>query len=302
MLLQPHCEDLARSKCLTLAVSSLGRLSRWQAALEKVQEARTQGLRLSIIRCNAALTACARAHGPWTSALAVLQSLGSEGDSLPAPDLITLGAAIHACGLGGNWRTALALLGEMMAERRLRPDVVIFNEAISSCERGGQWQLALDLGCERLSQFGLPHLGGPDLVTCGSLCTACARGSLWQESLWLLAQLKISGAAARQLKRKQGPPGGDKEQQRSLQLSTQLCGAVISACAEARRWRWAQACFAALRQEGDVLPLSRGGLTSCRGAVLTGLARNSSWELATAELREMWRRSSSGRSREGGSA
>ncbi|CAK0871384.1 unnamed protein product [Prorocentrum cordatum] len=53
-------------------------------------------------------------------------------------------AGISACGKGGQWQRALALLGEMW-EEKLELDGVSCSAGISACEKGRQWQRALAL-------------------------------------------------------------------------------------------------------------------------------------------------------------
>ncbi|CAJ1418337.1 unnamed protein product [Effrenium voratum] len=101
----------------------------------------------------------------------------------------------------------------------------------------------------------MPALGlQPDVVTRGSMACALGRGALWR-----LAVRFRAGSAA-------------------------LGGAIITACASAVQWSWSQEVLGALRRD------SEARLQICRGAVLAALARSSRWELACAELQEMWSR------------
>merc|ERR1711879_776704 len=108
-------------------------------------------------------------------------------------DCVAYNAAISACGRGGEWLKAPALL-DTMALSTVEMDTVTFGAAISACEIGGHWVKALELLATMLQRTmqvnviantaaAMGHFQEralePDAVTCSSVICACDMGGQW---------------------------------------------------------------------------------------------------------------------------
>ena len=60
------------------------------------------------------------------------------------PDVFSYSTAISACGKGGQWKSAVNLLREMV-ERGIQPNNISYSAAISACRRRPQWENAVNL-------------------------------------------------------------------------------------------------------------------------------------------------------------
>lgn len=103
-------------------------------------------------------------------------------------DVITLNAAIDACGKGGQWQFALMILAEFGA-KQLEPNIVSCSSAVSACEEAKEWQQALFL-----LFYALDH-SCADRMTCNAAISACGLGSKWPRSLAVLDFMKGSPLA-----------------------------------------------------------------------------------------------------------
>eukprot|EP00959_Pyramimonas_sp_CCMP1952_P301679 6312318-Pyramimonas_sp.AAC.1 len=59
-------------------------------------------------------------------------------------DVVSYGAAVSACGSGGQWQQVFALFSEMW-NANLEPDGIVYGAGISACGKSMQWQRALSL-------------------------------------------------------------------------------------------------------------------------------------------------------------
>ncbi|CAK0863370.1 unnamed protein product [Prorocentrum cordatum] len=96
-------------------------------------------------------------------------------------------AGISACGNGGQWQRALALLGEMQ-EAKVEPNVISYNAGISGCEKGGQWQRTLALMSEMWEAKVKPDIISPIIYSTG--ISACEKQAQWQRALALLSEVR----------------------------------------------------------------------------------------------------------------
>ncbi|CAJ1411552.1 unnamed protein product [Effrenium voratum] len=228
-----------------------------------------------------ALTACIKRLGNqarWRDVIDIIEETRLQGFQ---PNTISMNSALTAFTRSYRWAWGILCFDSL---EKGRPDMISCGAAIHAYGLGGCWTGAMKIfrsmkfrrlqpdattfnealaACERGSQWqdgltlgrSMPALGlQPDVVTRGSMACALGRGALWR-----LAVRFRAGSAA-------------------------LGGAIITACASAVQWSWSQEVLGALRRD------SEARLQICRGAVLAALARSSRWELACAELQEMWSR------------
>ncbi|CAE8585766.1 unnamed protein product [Polarella glacialis] len=152
---------------------------RWERSLDLLGELCQQGLRVAVLTCNFAATACARGL-QWGLALGLLRTMRVLR---LVPGVGTFAATASACDRGLQWARTLALLAEARKDG-LEPGLVCFGAALSALEKGGRWHRALQL---------LHHLGSssslqPDLVSCNSAISACEKGGRWQWAIQLLLE------------------------------------------------------------------------------------------------------------------
>ena len=145
------------------AISCAGQLRMPERALALLSEMSNQGLRPTAVSYGAAIAACEKS-GDWRTALGLLDRMEKRGlQRNTAPPLllsvsppalsrsllglslqVVFSSAISACGSGGQWQRALALLAEM-AELGVEQNTITYNAAIQACERAGQWREAIRL-------------------------------------------------------------------------------------------------------------------------------------------------------------
>ncbi|CAL1141511.1 unnamed protein product [Cladocopium goreaui] len=144
------------------------------------------------------------------------------------PNLITMTAALGACGpdsVGGlkSWQ-----LGLHMAQAQEGADVVLYNHLVSMCDRIGHWELALFLGLRGCRQASLRS----DLVTWNSLASAAT--SQWETVATLLQSMGS----------------------RMLRPGIEAVGAMLSAARRAGIWDVAMKSFATLNAEAFDRPVA----------------------------------------------
>jgi pentatricopeptide repeat domain-containing protein 1 len=106
-----------------------------------------------------------------------------------APNLITLGGAISACGRGSQWQKALGLLDEVR-QRKLAPNIIVYNAGINACEKGRQWRCASQLLVE-IAERCLE----PDEIS-GNAAVSAFEECWWGRVLQLTRDLKRHGVKA----------------------------------------------------------------------------------------------------------
>ncbi|CAK0875783.1 unnamed protein product, partial [Prorocentrum cordatum] len=148
----------------------------WQRALALLSEMPEAKLKPNVLSYRSGISACEKC-GQWQPALALLSEMPeatlepnvislqswdqrvregravaacagtaerAAGREAGARRLVSCTTGISACGKGGQWQRALALLGEMWAAK-LELDAFIYTAGVSACGKGGQWQRALAL-------------------------------------------------------------------------------------------------------------------------------------------------------------
>ena len=159
------------------AISCAGQLRMPERALALLSEMSNQGLRPTAVSYGAAIAACEKS-GEWRTALGLLDRMEKRGlQRNTAPPLllsvsppalsrsllglslqVVFSSAISACGSGGQWQRALALLAEM-AELGVEQNTITYNAAIQACERAGQWREAIRL-FDAMEATGVTRTGG----------------------------------------------------------------------------------------------------------------------------------------------
>eukprot|EP00435_Cladocopium_sp_Y103_P005849 s186_g1.t2 len=194
------------------AVTTSGRSSAWQPALELFSRMLLHQLCQDVISYTAAIASC-EPVGRWQKMLEINcwawrrdQSLLME---MPLLDVVACGAAVSACAKAGAWQEALGLLFTMSTQT-LQPNTICVNAAISACERSGCWEVALQL------LYGMPLQAlQRDDVSCCAATSACVRAVQWQVALSLLVAFSSM----------------------LLQRTAISFNAAMSACEKAKRWQ-----------------------------------------------------------------
>ncbi|CAE8681375.1 unnamed protein product [Polarella glacialis] len=186
-------------------VDSLGRVSRWQAALGLLGDMSSMKVEANSVSYAAAISACSTA-AMWQHALALLE------DSKRSKQLYSrlgVNSAASACRRAGHWRLAVELLLQQPRQQQQQQqqqqqlqqhkatssetpgiqaqspsqavfDPVSFGALLSAYERGGRWELSL--------HTFFAQNEGPSSTGCealGSAMTVCGRANRWQEALLL---------------------------------------------------------------------------------------------------------------------
>ena len=125
---------------------------------DKVRElfraAKDMGMELDVYFYTTAMDACAKGkkQNSWKNALLLLDEMKEKGI---APNEVTYGVAVAACGNGGQWKRALELLDQMRVTD-LKINTITYNSAISALSKAARfdsgdsdgdllWQKAVDL-------------------------------------------------------------------------------------------------------------------------------------------------------------
>eukprot|EP00929_Paragymnodinium_shiwhaense_P087188 TRINITY_DN47460_c0_g1_i2.p1 TRINITY_DN47460_c0_g1~~TRINITY_DN47460_c0_g1_i2.p1 ORF type:complete len:351 (-),score=47.83 TRINITY_DN47460_c0_g1_i2:26-1078(-) len=175
---------------LTSAVAACAGRSDWVFALSLLDRCKRNSVQAHLPSCNAALSACERAHR-WQLVVAVFQE--SFGTLSPAAlSSSTLGVVMSAYQRASRWQAALALLMVSSAAGAGSPwpaeapgcGEVLVNTAVGACARAQRWAEAMDLlhgrdGCHRTS----------DVVGYSAAVGACSGARQWQQALALLDKM-----------------------------------------------------------------------------------------------------------------
>lgn len=219
-------------------------VSMWPCSLQALQRSLDVGLQGSVISINAALSACGRAVA-WQSALEMLVNMSSHCD------VVSYNAAIAACTKGMQTDLVLHLMMEMQ-DFIVKPDQVTFASAIVACKLAAAWQSALSLLQEMMAAGCLP-----DPISYGAVMATCT--VKWERSLTLLQTLCSSD---------QSP-------------DLVHCNSGIAAWSQGKLWHVGLCLLkrtAASQMRLDVISLN-SALTACE--------RADEWQLAAAMLRSL---------------
>eukprot|EP00405_Crypthecodinium_cohnii_P051964 CAMPEP_0206594780 /NCGR_PEP_ID=MMETSP0325_2-20121206/42611_1 /ASSEMBLY_ACC=CAM_ASM_000347 /TAXON_ID=2866 /ORGANISM="Crypthecodinium cohnii, Strain Seligo" /LENGTH=548 /DNA_ID=CAMNT_0054105373 /DNA_START=113 /DNA_END=1759 /DNA_ORIENTATION=+ len=192
----------------SIAISALGRGSRWAAALSLLEATRRLALVPDAMLCTSLIAAC-RPSSAWWQSLALLASMQNQTDGQWArPSVVHYSAAMSACEVGGHWKVALSLLASL-GENALSPNVKCYGAAISSCEKAKRLDRANMLlnDMEKIAVM-------PDEVIFNAIITANGRSHFLEEAL----------AVWRNMLRDQVPP------------TIMTCASLVSACERKRSW------------------------------------------------------------------
>ncbi|CAE7266877.1 unnamed protein product [Symbiodinium necroappetens] len=246
-LMRKH-DACANSFTYSVAIS-LCEDGRWQLAVALLAEAESHGIRIDIVTCNAAISACEKSQR-WQHAISLLSySLTRKMQATT----ISCNAAISACEKAKEWQVALHLLLQGL-KASLEPTIVSYNATMSACEKGGQWQLALEL----LQQVASCRME-PTIVSYNAAISACDKGDRWQLAALLLGQ----------------------SEEQTLEADVISFNATISACAKAGHWQEAVSLL-------DVAVRRRLGTTIVTfNSALTALEKGGQWFLALGLFEEL---------------
>ncbi|CAK9107840.1 unnamed protein product [Durusdinium trenchii] len=158
------------SAAVTVALSALGRGSRWQEAIELGQSQQP-----NVFIQNAIISACERGQ-QWEQALGILESMRET-------DIVSFNAAMNACEKAHQWQAALQIFQSIS----LPPTEITMNTLMSACNRGSQWAAALQLLGEMTVRQLVPTLVSQTLAMAAGL-----KGSSWAAALQVYDQLPSS--------------------------------------------------------------------------------------------------------------
>ena len=141
----------ARANLLTYnsALTAMAGAGRWRHALLLLAEMKEARVKPTLISCNLALSACAKAseRDPAAAGDAALELLSSMGTRFRLkPDTVSYSSAIAALSRTGNWERVFGVIGAV------HPDATggslnsfSWSSAIAACERAGDWQKGVAL-------------------------------------------------------------------------------------------------------------------------------------------------------------
>ncbi|OLP77868.1 Pentatricopeptide repeat-containing protein, chloroplastic [Symbiodinium microadriaticum] len=156
--------------CCALAAACEAR-GQWKLALASCMRSVEEGMGTDTALAGAGITACSSAN-LWEAATKII--FNSMVDASLRVDVISFGAALHACELGGCWHSSLRIV-ELMAAVGIRQNVVVLGAAISSCRWASKWRWATRLQSQARIQ--------PGQVLFNAHMGACASSSQWREAL-----------------------------------------------------------------------------------------------------------------------
>ncbi|CAE8619572.1 unnamed protein product [Polarella glacialis] len=257
VVLELQRRDLLRDpRDWVVSISSLGRVSFWQEALQLLGDMACTEAGVTLFAFNATISASEKGH-QWEVALALL----CEVQRLDlGPDIVTCNAAISACDKGKQWQRSLSLLADVKSSHLLAPNVVSYSAAISACERGRAWEQAFEV----FKQMRCGRIAGDD-VAFNAAISSCDRGACWQQALALLHEMRTAG----------------------LRRSLPTYGSTASACGSALQWQVAISLLRELRSEGlsPGLIMMNTCINACRKAERLHLALSLFQEMQSLQLK-----------------
>lgn len=196
-----------------------------------------------------------------------------------APNHESYRAAIQACGDGGRYDEAAALLAEM-AMIGLVPDVHSYNAALGACANAGWWEQALQL-LRKMRAKGVE----PDIASYNAVLTAC--GNAEQLKPWIAphGNSNVAGvAAASHVTSKSAPLQPCAQQALSLLREMWNSGGVTpndesyGACITAlgnsgRQWEGVMALMREVKSKEGVAPGARSYTAAIKAGETCSVAR-----------------------------
>lgn len=196
-----------------------------------------------------------------------------------APSRESYRAAIQACGDGGRYDEAAALLAEM-AMIGLVPDVHVYNAALGACANAGRWEQALQL-LRKMRAKGVE----PDVASYNAVLTAC--GNAEQLKPWIAPHGNGNDAgvaAASRVASKSAPLQPFAQQALSVLREMWNSGGVTpndesyGACITAlgnsgHQWEGVMALMREVKSKEGVTPGARSYTAAIKAGELCGVAR-----------------------------
>jgi len=241
--------------CRAIAASAEAR--EWRDAERLVYRMQAEGLRPSEQALNSLMDAYAQ-QADWRKAISLKDEMRRRcvADGGPRPNVDTYTAAARACARAGHSRKAEALLVELR-EVGLRPNTLAWNALVEAYARAGDWRRAVELkDAMRKGEGGKPK---PDAATYTCAVAGCARAAEWRTAEGLLEEIQQEGLtpsprATLALIKAYLACGEWSKALEAKSLvphpSALIYTALITACAQAGRWREAQALLKELRETG----------------------------------------------------
>eukprot|EP00439_Symbiodinium_sp_Y106_P085187 s176_g27.t2 len=183
--LQEHAERCTLNPNIVTCAASTSaceKAAEWEPAVSLLRAARRRLLQLNVIACNAFLGACQNAW-QWQRSLAALSAMADNCD------VVSVTAAVTACGDASAWQHATDLMADVDA-RHLQPDFSLLSAAMSAFAEGaststsGGWLRALEIqGALILVRLR------PGLASFNSVLRACQRDSAWRGGVAALSEM-----------------------------------------------------------------------------------------------------------------
>lgn len=190
------------------AVSSCDKAQppRPDVAWRLLDQARNDGLVLSVVGYNAALSAAARA-GECDKAVELLELMEEQQtySLVPRPDAVTYGTLLAAFERAEDWNSLMKFATRMQEAGHALDGLAITN-ILHACQQLGLAREAVQyfhrmkqVGPYRRQTAGYQVAGhrapiqGPDAVAFMLAISACARGGSWKEGLKLLEEYTVTG-------------------------------------------------------------------------------------------------------------
>lgn len=191
-------------------------------------------------------------------------------------------SAIEACGQGGQWALAVALVREMSTEAAasVSPTAAAYTAAIVACGEAGEWQLAIDLLDE------LRANDSPSAPATRQRVESKAASSKASEASEVSEVSEASGGQAVQSEAEVA------KGRRRIQPDVAVYNAAISACGKNGQWERALELLADLSKAGAASSPAGRGLRLAPdvisyNATIAVCASEGQWEVAVALLGEM---------------
>jgi len=233
----------------TTAMKACARARQENKARELFRAAKDLGMKLDVYFYTTAMDASAKGkkRNSWKNALSLLDEMKERGI---APNEVTYGVAVTACGNGGQWQRALELLDQMRSNS-LRINTITYNSAIAALSKAARtesktsqqqqqqddsnngsisssnadllWKKALDL-IRCMEKEGVQR----DSFTYSSAISTCGAAGRWSEAVDLIEAMKEDG----------------------IKPNKVAYTSAITACANSRQWDPAFELFNNVKNDG----------------------------------------------------